>query len=203
MTTDQHTTPADASTAPTLPTRLYQPTPLPHPLPSAAPPPSPTLTLYDIPVPGAVPVQLPDGRTAWGRPVTPHIEPTPPPAPTEPMPAWAKALGLSAASLTLLALGGALALRIAAPALGDLVDVLDMIWRVALVLAVLLLGARLLSAALLRHSPHTGDTPSSPDAAPAEQHIVFAPQIDTGGNRLIGRAGDVNIQWGHANRNKQ
>ncbi|MGX9923519.1 hypothetical protein ACWIG4_27135 [Streptomyces sp. NPDC002248] len=197
MNSDQHTAPTVGSPTPTLPTTIWQPTPPPVLLPTQAP----HVALYQVPVPGAVPVQLPDGSTAWGRPIQPHLEPTPLPAPAEPMPAWAKALGMTAASLTLFALGGALALRIAAPALGGLVDVLDMIWRVALVLAVLLFGTRFLRA-FHRHSPTSADT-ATPAGHRAEQHIVFAPQIDTAGTRLLGRSGDVNIQFGDANRNKQ
>ncbi|ASY37058.1 MULTISPECIES: hypothetical protein [unclassified Streptomyces] len=199
MNSDQHTAPTVGSPTPTLPTTIWQPTPPPHP--ALLPAPAPHVTLYQVPVPDAVPVQLPDGSTAWGRPIQPHLEPAPLPAPAEPMPAWAKALGMTAASLTLLALGGALALRIAAPALEGLVDILDMIWRVALVLAVLLFGARFLRA-FLGHAPTNSSTPS-PASFPAEQHIVFAPQIDTAGTRLLGRSGDVNIQFGDANRNKQ
>lgn len=68
------------------------------------------------------------------------------------MPAWAKAFSLAAGSLTVLALGGAAALRIAAPALGDLVDVLDMLFRVALVLAALLFGGAVLARIFVRRA---------------------------------------------------
>jgi membrane protein implicated in regulation of membrane protease activity len=118
------------------------------------------------------------------------------------MPGWAKAIGMVAGSLTALALGGALALRIAAPALGGLVDVLDMLWKVALVLAVILFGAAVVVRSLFaKAAAHAGgDTGSGTDSG---QTVIFAPQIDSGGNRLIGRGGDVNIQWGDGNRNKQ
>ncbi|MFF3358190.1 hypothetical protein ACFYWN_37540 [Streptomyces sp. NPDC002917] len=153
-----------------------------------------------MPVPGAVQVQLPDGRTAWGRPVEQHLDPLPPATtPPEAMPGWAKALSLVAGSLTLMALGSAAALRIAAPALGGLVDLLDTLWRVALTLAVFLVGVGLTGRLLLASARRT-DTAT----APAEQQpMVFAPQIDTGGTRLLGRSGDVNIQIGDRNRNKQ
>jgi len=161
---------------------------------------TPALTLYQVPVPGAVQVQLPDGRTAWARPVAERLEPVPMPKPAEPMPAWAKAFGMAAGSLTVLALGSATALRIAAPALGVLVDLLDMIWRVALVLTVLLFGARIFA----RHHFHTADGESATSRTGArEEPFIFAPQIDAGGTRLLGRSGDVNIQLGDRNRNKQ
>lgn len=44
---------------------------------------------------------------------------------------------------------------------------------------------------------HTNDGEDQP------QQVVFAPQINTGGTRLLGRSGDVNIQLGDRNRNKQ
>lgn len=87
------------------------------------PQPAHVLTLYQVPVPGAVQVQLPDGRTALGRPVEHHPDPLRA-AGLSPgaMPGWAKAVSVVAGSLTLMALGSAAALRIAAPALGGLVD---------------------------------------------------------------------------------
>ncbi|OEJ36337.1 hypothetical protein [Streptomyces agglomeratus] len=163
--------------------------------------PAASLTLYQVPVPGAVQVQLPDGRIAWGRPVEHRLDPVPvPKAQGEPMPAWAKAMGMVAGSLSALALGSALALRIAAPALGGLVDVLDMLWKTALVLAVILFGGvAIVRGLVVKATGHASGTGTSGEAG---QTVVFAPQIDTGGNRLIGRAGDVNIQWGNGNRNK-
>ncbi|WP_331755881.1 hypothetical protein [Streptomyces sp. NBC_01643] len=162
--------------------------------------PAPALTLYQVPVPGAVQVQLPDGRTAWGRPVEHHLDPLPPAsASPEAMPSWAKAVSLVAGSLTLMALGSAAALRIAAPALGGLVDLLDTIWRVSLALAVILFGLGLTGRFLLASARRT-DTPTTPAEL---QPMVFAPQIDTGGTRLLGRSGDVNIQIGDRNCNKQ
>lgn len=180
-------------TVPAVPTAIWQPAP--------QQPVVPALTLYQVPVPGAVQVQLPDGRTAWARPVQERLDPVPV-TPHESMPAWAKALGMAAGSLTLLALGGAVALRIAAPALGGLVDLLDTIWKVALTLAVILFGAGIVARSLFaKAAEHTGeDSHVGPEAG---QTVIFAPQIDTGGNRLIGRAGDVNIQIGDRNRNKQ
>ncbi|MGW3746643.1 hypothetical protein ACWD62_40495 [Streptomyces sp. NPDC005146] len=164
-----------------------------------SPQPAPVLTLYQVPVPGAVQVQLPDGRTAWGRPVEHHLDPLPAAGPSpEAMPGWAKAVCLVAGSLTLMALGSAAALRIAAPALGGLVDLLDTIWKVALTLAVILFGLGL-TGRFLFASARDADTASTP----AQQPMVFAPQIDTGGTRLLGRSGDVNIQIGDRNRNKQ
>jgi hypothetical protein len=59
------------------------------------------------------------------------------------------------------------------------------------------------------------DSPGAPDehrtahgrqdsrAAGSPQTIVLAPRIDTGRGRLLGRSGDVNIQVGDRNRNKQ
>ncbi|MFD3567417.1 hypothetical protein [Streptomyces sp. NPDC058667] len=184
-----------------LPTAVWQPAAPPdHTLEPVT---APQVTLYPVPVPGSVQVQLPDGRIAWGRPVEHRLDPVPVhTAPAEPMPAWAKAIGMVAGSLTVLALGGAVALRIAAPALGDLVDLLDMIWKVALTLAVLLFGARLLSRSL-RGALGTDQADTGRSATDAGQTVVFAPQIDTGGPRLLGRSGDVNIQFGDRNRNKQ
>ncbi|MFH8558910.1 hypothetical protein ACH4FE_35710 [Streptomyces celluloflavus] len=180
---------------PAPPTTLWQPAAqrLPAPQPT-----TPALTLYQVPVPGAVQVHLPDGRIAWGRPVEHHLDPAPQATASEPMPAWTKSVAVVAASLTALALGGAAALRIAAPALGGLVDVLDAIWKVALTLAVILLGSALAARRLFHHT-----TTSTTDGTDSEQTVVFAPQIDTGGTRLLGRSGDVNIQWGDRNRNKQ
>jgi hypothetical protein len=163
------------------------------------PPTAPALTLYQVPVPGAVQVQLPDGRIAWGRPVEQHLDPLPPPAPKEPLPAWAKAIGMVAGSLTALALGGALALRIAAPALGDLVDLLDTLWKVTLALAVILFGGLLLRSRMSLAADSAGST-ASDHGRPT---VVFAPEISTGGTRLLGRSGDVNIQCGNSNRNTQ
>ena len=166
----------------------------------ADPQPAPVLTFYQVPVPGAVQVQLPDGRTAWGRPVEHHLDPLPAAGPSpEAMPGWAKAVCLVAGSLTLMALGSAAALRIAAPALGGLVDLLDTIWKVALTLAVILFGLGL-TGRFLFASARDADTASTPAQ---QQPMVFAPQIDTGGTRLLGRSGDVNIQIGDRNRNKQ
>lgn len=198
MNTEQHL--VDQKVGPRSPTAIWQPAPPHQPLVQQAA--APTLTLYQVPVPGAVQVQLPDGRIAWGCPVEHRLDPVPAGPPHEPMPSWAKAIGMVAGSLTALALGSALALRIAAPALGELVDVLDMLWKVALVLAVLLFGAvavaRFLFAKAAAHAD--GDTGSGTDNG---QTVIFAPQIDTGGNRFIGRSGDVNFQWGDRNRNKQ
>ncbi|MFJ5142735.1 hypothetical protein [Streptomyces sp. NPDC088707] len=181
---------------PALPAAVWQPAPPTHH--TLEPVTAPQVTLYQVPVPGSVQVQLPDGRIAWGRPVPQRLDPAPThTTPAEPMPAWAKAIGMVAGSLTLLALGGAVALRIAAPALGDLVDLLDMIWKVAVTLAVLILGARLLSRSL-RGALGTDQATTSQ----TEQTVVFAPQIDTGGTRLLGRSGDINIQFGDRNRNR-
>ncbi|MFE2943398.1 hypothetical protein ACFXKG_30745 [Streptomyces sp. NPDC059255] len=177
------------------PLAIRQPTPQHYPAPLE----TQALTLYQVPVPGAVEVQLPDGRTAWARPVDTHLDPLPTDATArrEPMPGWAKAVGLVAGSITAAALGGALALRIAAPALGGLVDLLDILWKVALTLAVILLGAFTVARSLLaKAAAHSDTTPTKPP-------VVFAPQINTAGTRLIGRGGDVNIQWGDNNRNKQ
>lgn len=186
MNTEQH------ARTPTLPTAVWQPA-----APAAVP--APALTLYQVPVPGAVQVQLPDGRIAWGRPVDHHLDPVPAQAaPTEAMPGWAKAVSLIAGSLTVMALGSATALRIAAPALGGLVDLLDMLWKVALTLAVILFGLSLTGRLLLTTTRRT-DTATPPE----QQPMVFAPQIDTGGTRVFGRSGDVNIQFGDRNRNKQ
>ncbi|MFM9812807.1 hypothetical protein ACKI16_30370 [Streptomyces scabiei] len=184
--------------SPAVPTAIWQPAPQQYPLAQQA---APALTLYQVPVPGAVQVQLPDGRIAWGRPVEHRLDPVPAGPQREPMPGWAKAIGMVAGSLTALALGGAIALRIAAPALGGLVDVLDMLWKVALVLAVILFGAVAVARSLFsKAAAHaSGDTGSTDNG----QTVIFAPHIDTGGNRLIGRSGDVNIQVGDHNRNKQ
>ncbi|MEU5838592.1 hypothetical protein ABZ820_33670 [Streptomyces diacarni] len=195
----EHPVGQDVGPHPTaLPAAIWQPAaPQQHTLePVAAPP----MTLYQVPVPGAVPVQLPDGRTAWGREVEHHLDPAPPPAVREPMPAWAKAVGAVAGSLTLLSLGSAVALRIAAPALGVAVDVLDMIWKVALTLAVILFGTRFLRSF---RATVTGEPSGDGGADQHTQPMVFAPQINTGGTRLCGRSGDVNIQLGDRNRNKQ
>ncbi|CAM5523780.1 MULTISPECIES: hypothetical protein [Streptomyces] len=183
----------------TLPDAVWQPAPS----QPASPHPAPAVTLYPVPVPGAVQVQLPDGRLAWGRPVEHRLDPVPADAPRcEPVPALAKAVGVVAGSLTALALGGALALRIAAPALGDLVDLLDAIWKVVLTLAVILLGIGVVARRLLTRDHGTPDDGAA-GGTDAGQTLVFAPQIDTGGTRLLGRGGDVNIQWGHGNHNKQ
>ncbi|WP_030888269.1 hypothetical protein [Streptomyces sp. NRRL S-1868] len=157
------------------------------------------MKLYPVPVHDALPVLLPDGRTAWGRPVEHHIPPAPLPTTREPVLVWAKAAGIFAGSLTLLALGGATALRIAAPALGVAVDILDMIWKVALTLAVILFGAGFLRPGRFRAA--SSSTP--PEDNTAQQPMVFAPQIHTGGTRLLGRSGDVSIQLGDHNHNKQ
>ncbi|MFC8263676.1 hypothetical protein ACFUNF_40270 [Streptomyces sp. NPDC057291] len=161
---------------------------------------APDLTLYPVPVPGAVPVVLPDGRTAWGKPVEPRLEVIPSAgAPREAMPGWAKAVCAVAGSLTLMALGSAIALRIAAPALGGLVDLLEMVWKVTLTLAVIFFGFGLVGRYLLSTAgPSAAESPGQ-----SAQPMVFAPRINTGGNRLIGRGGDVNIQVGDRNRNKQ
>ncbi|MFB7076503.1 hypothetical protein [Streptomyces sp. NPDC056308] len=195
----QHTVGQDVGPrTPALPTTVWQPVPPQHH--TLEPVTGPTVTLYQVPVPGAVQVQLPDGRIAWGRPVEHRLDPVPvDTTPGEPMPAWAKAAAVVAGSLTVLALGGAVALRIAAPALGDLVDLLDMIWKVALALAVIFFGTRFIRSFLTA----TGSDSSTHSSSSEQQPIVFAPQIDTGGTRLIGRGGDVNIQWGNGNRNKQ
>ncbi|MEW1724290.1 hypothetical protein [Streptomyces sp. NPDC093109] len=196
MNTEHHPVGQEAGPlTPAVPTAVWQPAP--QPVQHTA---VPALTLYQVPVPGAVQVQLPDGRTAWARPVERELTPVPAAgAPSEPMPAWAKAVGMVAGSLTALALGGALALRIAAPALGGLVDILDTIWKVALTLAVLLLGALTVARALFHKNPE----PDSGTDTLSEPVVLFAPQIDTGGTRLIGRGGNVNIQIGDHNRNKQ
>ncbi|MEV0888870.1 hypothetical protein AB0J03_34350 [Streptomyces microflavus] len=187
MNTEQH------ARTPTLPTAIWQPA-----APATAP--EPALTLYQVPVPGAVQVQLPDGRLAWGRPVDHHLDPVPAQATaTEAMPGWAKAVSLIAGSLTVMALGSATALRIAAPALGGLVDLLDMLWKVALTLAVILFGLSLTGRFLFAATRRTDTATPAAD----QQPVVFAPHIDTGGTRLLGRSGDVNIQIGDRNRNKQ
>ncbi|MFB7552601.1 hypothetical protein [Streptomyces sp. NPDC056154] len=179
---------------PAVATAIWQPAPQPAP--------APALTLYQVPVPGAVQVQLPDGRIAWGRPVEHHLDPVPTATNSpEAMPGWAKAVSLVAGSLTVMALGSAAALRIAAPALGGLVDLLDTLWKVALTLAVILFGIGLTGRFLLA-SARRADT-TAPAADQQQQPMVFAPQIDTGGTRLLGRSGDVNIQFGDRNRNKQ
>ncbi|MEY9997442.1 hypothetical protein ABIE67_009561 [Streptomyces sp. V4I8] len=201
MNTEQHLVDQDVGPySPALPTAIWQPAPQHHQV-VVQQAPAPALTLYQVPVPGSVQVQLPDGRIAWGRPVEHRLDPVPVATQREPMPSWAKAIGMVAGSITALALGGAVALRIAAPALGGLVDMLDMLWKVALVLAVILFGgvavARSLFAKAAGHPGSDHGTGSEPST------VVFAPQIDTGGNRLIGRGGDVNIQWGDGNRNKQ
>jgi hypothetical protein len=201
MNTEQHLVDQDVGPySPAVPTAIWQPAPQHHQV-VVQQAPAPALTLYQVPVPGSVQVQLPDGRIAWGRPVEHRLDPVPVATPREPMPSWAKAIGMVAGSITALALGGAVALRIAAPALGGLVDVLDMLWKVALVLAVILFGGLAVARSLFaKAAGHTGSdhgTGSEPST------VVFAPQIDTGGNRLIGRGGDVNIQWGDSNRNKQ
>ncbi|MGW7463831.1 hypothetical protein ACWGJT_03785 [Streptomyces xantholiticus] len=199
MNTEQHTVGQEVGDRiHAIPTAIYQVAQPPY---SAATCSAAALTLYQVPVPGAVPVQLPDGRTAWGRPVEHRLGPLPvDTAQREPVPAWAKAIGMVAGSLTALALGGALALRIAAPALGELVDLLSMLWKVALVLAVILFGAAA-RALFAKASAHTATRDSR--ATGSTQTIVFAPQIDTGGTRLLGRSGDVNIQVGNRHRNKQ
>ncbi|MET8518198.1 hypothetical protein [Streptomyces sp. NPDC005077] len=56
-----------------------------------------------------------------------------------------------------------------------------------------------LTGRLLLASARRTDTATCAD----QQPMVFAPQIDTGGTRLLGRGGDVNIQIGDRNRNKQ
>ncbi|MER0443209.1 hypothetical protein ABR738_01215 [Streptomyces sp. Edi4] len=188
--------PVGQEVGPALPTAVWQPAAPQH----LVQPDAPALTLYQVPVPGAVQVQLPDGRIAWGRPVEPRLETVPLPAPKEPMPAWAKAIGMVAGSLTVLALGGAIALRIAAPALGDLVDLLNTIWVVALVLAVIFFGGRIIMRFLAASAT---DSASDTGSSHGQSTVVFAPEINTGGTRLLGRSGDVNIQWGDHNRNKQ
>ncbi|MBC9730157.1 hypothetical protein [Streptomyces sp. TRM68367] len=200
MNTEQHLVDQEVGPhSPAVPTAIWQPAPQQYPLVQQAA--APALTLYQVPVPGAVQVQLPDGRIAWGRPVEHRLDPVPAGPPREPMPAWAKAIGMVAGSLTALALGGAIALRIAAPALGGLVDLLDMLWKVGMTLVVILFGAAVIARSLFaKAAGHTGSDHSS-TSEPST--VVFAPQIDTGGNRLIGRGGDVNIQWGDGNRNKQ
>ncbi|MFD8078183.1 hypothetical protein ACFV3E_36650 [Streptomyces sp. NPDC059718] len=161
----------------------------------------PDVTIYQVPVPGAVQVQLPDGRIAWGRPTEHHLTPIPvDTTPREPMPAWAKAIGMVAGSLTALSLGGAIALRIAEPALGDLVDVLAMLFRVGLVLAVLLFGSVF---AARRMSAKSTGSPRRDREVEVRQTIIIAPTVDSGGTRLFGRAGDVNVQVGDRNRNNQ
>ncbi|MGW2826371.1 hypothetical protein ACWC24_36110 [Streptomyces sp. NPDC001443] len=195
--------------SPTVPTAIWQPAPQHYSVVETVPPhwqavqQAPELTLYKVPVPGAVQVQLPDGRIAWGRPVEHRLDPIPVDiTPRQPMPSWAKGIGLTSGSLTILALGGALALRIANPAMGGLVDLLDTLWKVGLTLVVIVFGAAVIARALFaKATAHMGgDTGSGTDSG---QTVIFAPQIDTGGNRLIGRSGDVNIQVGDRNRNKQ
>ncbi|MGW2706916.1 hypothetical protein [Streptomyces sp. NPDC001340] len=192
---------------PTLPTAIWQPAPQHYSVVEAVPShrqavqQAPELNLFQVPVPGAVQVQLPDGRIAWGRPVEHRLEPIPVDiSPRQPMPAWAKGIGLTSGSLTILALGGAVALRIADPALGGLVDLLDTLWKVGLTLVVIVFGAAVIARALFAKVTAHGGTGSGTDSG---QTVIFAPQIDTGGNRLIGRSGDVNIQVGDRNRNKQ
>lgn len=184
---------------PALPTAVWQPAPQHHT--ALQPVTAPEMTLYQVPVPGAVPVQLPDGRTAWGRPVEHRLDPVPAAAPREPMPGWAKAVGMVAGSLTALALGGAAALRIAAPALGGLVDLLDMIWKVTLTLAVILFGARFIRS--FRTTSGTATDTTAQTRTDPGQTVVFAPHIDTGGTRILGRGGDISIQIGDRNRTKQ
>ncbi|MGO4634977.1 hypothetical protein AB4225_29220 [Streptomyces sp. 2RAF24] len=202
MNTQQYTVGQDVGPrTPALLTAVWQPAPPPHH--TLEPVSAPQMTLYQVPVPGGVQVQLPDGRIAWGRPVEHHLDPAPVhTAPAEPMPSWAKAVAMIAGSLTVLALGGAVALRIAAPAMGDLVDLLDMIWKVALTLAVLLLGTRALRS-FLGAARGLGTNPSATTGTDATQTVVFAPHIDSGGTRFLGRSGDINIQFGDRNRNKQ
>ncbi|GAA0454344.1 hypothetical protein [Streptomyces olivaceiscleroticus] len=182
---------------PTAPTVIWQPN---HPdLARSA---EAALTLYQVPVPDSIPVQLPDGRTAWARHIQPQLAPTPvDTSPREPMPALAKTVCAVAGSLTVLALGGATALRIAAPALGGLVELLDTIWRVALTLAAILFGVVAGGRFLFAKTPGSEGADRADRAY--EQPMVFAPQIDTSGGRLLGRGGDVNIQLGDRNRNKQ
>jgi hypothetical protein len=48
---------------------------------------------------------------------------------------------------------------------------------------------------------HTVGRTPGPQGSP--QTIVLAPRFDTGRGRLLGRSGDVSIQVGARNRNKQ
>ncbi|OIJ95412.1 hypothetical protein [Streptomyces colonosanans] len=205
MNTEQHTVGQDVGPRnPAMPIALWQPSqPQHHTLEPVT---APAVTLYQVPVPGAVQVQLPDGRIAWGRPVEHRLDPLPAGPQREPMPAWAKAIGMVAGSLTALALGGAIALRIAEPALGGLVDLLDTLWKLGLTLVVILFGAAIVARSLFAKAANhtsTGARSGTASRPGTGQTVVFAPQIDTSGTRLIGRGGDVNIQWGDSNRNKQ
>jgi hypothetical protein len=161
---------------------------------------APVLTLYQVPVPGSVEVTLPNGATAWGKPVQPVAPATPMPA-HEPMPAWAKAFATVSASLAGLAVCSALALRIARPALGDLVDLLEMAMRVAFFLAVIL-G---LFAVVARSRFNAARRDAALDHQPANttvEQTVIVTVDNTGGTRLLGRAGDVNVQFGDHARYK-
>ncbi|WP_030200650.1 hypothetical protein [Streptomyces sp. NRRL S-87] len=164
------------------PSRIWQPTPQ---------TPAAELELYAVPVPAAVPVVLPDGRTAWAREIAPRLEtvPTTPATAPTPMPGWAKGLALASAALSTLTLSGGLAMRIAAPALAPAVELLDTIWKVALVSAVLLLG----TGAIMRGKLAAKTTTVPRQAAqPVEVHVggIHA----GGGGRWLSRGGDVNVR---------
>lgn len=161
---------------------------------------APVLTLYQVPVPDSVEVILPNGATAWGKYVEPIRPATTEPA-GQPMPAWAKSFSMVAASLGGLSLSFALALRIARPALGDLVDLLEMAMKVAFFLAVIL--GVIVIAARSRLTANR-QNPGADQALGTEypQQTVVVTVEGTGGTRLLGRSGDVNVQLGDRARYK-
>lgn len=186
----------DADPQPLHPTTLWKP-------------PAPTtraLTLYQVPVPDAVPVQLPDGRTAWARPVQERLIPEPPaPTPTrEPMPAWAKAFSLAMRQPHRPRPGRRRrpAHRRPRPRRPRGRPRHAFPGRP---------GPRRPPLRRRRPRPHPRPPghhpaprrrhPHRPGAAPAST-LVFAPHIDTGGDRLFGRSGSVTVQLGDRNRAK-
>ncbi|MFD9630064.1 hypothetical protein [Streptomyces violascens] len=161
--------------------------------------PAPEVTLYPVPVPGAQLVTLPDGRTAYARPVQANLDPVPLPEPSPPMPAWAKGMALVAAALAGGALAGALALRVAAPALADTVDMLTALWRLAIGCLAILLGVGVM-VRLMRGGKKTArsaERARHAGTAPAGVHIgaVHGGTGGAGGRTFSrgGKGGDVNI----------
>ncbi|MFZ3476095.1 hypothetical protein ACODT4_44700 [Streptomyces sp. 2.9] len=155
------------------------------------PAPAAELELYAVPVPDAVPVTLPDGRTAWAREIAPRLAPADVAPASASMPGWAKGIALASAALSTLTLSGGLAMRIAAPALGPAVEFLDMVWKVALVLAVLVLGVGAVVRSRLAAMNSTEAAPAP--AVPVEIHVG---DIRTGsGGRWLSRGGDVKVSF--------
>ncbi|MFJ5026115.1 hypothetical protein [Streptomyces goshikiensis] len=168
------------------PARIWQTTPAP----------AAELELYAVPVPDAVPVTLPDGRTAWAREIAPRLDPAPTGPSPAAMPGWAKGIALASAALSTVTLSGGIAMRIAAPALAPAAELLDALWKVGVALLVLTLAAGSVARrkfAALTSATAAPAAKTAPAPAPISVHVGDV-HGGTGG-RWISRGGDVHMTF--------